>query len=67
MKKRDKLEKKFKYYKFIINEEELLNKPITDRTVEKYINPFDEGWQVRYYRELFDLEYIEDNIKDKFV
>lgn len=62
MKKRDKLEKKFKYYKFNNKEEELLNKPITDRTVEKYINPFDEGWQVRYYRELFDLE-IEDNIK----
>ena len=63
-KKREKMEKKFTNLKFQKKEEELLNKPIIDRTVEKYINPGDDGWQHRYYRELFDLE-INDNIKNK--
>ena len=64
MKKRDKMEKRLANYIFHKKEEELLNKPIIDRTVEKYINPGDDGWQERYYRELFDLE-INDTIKNK--
>ena len=64
MNKRDKMEKKFLYHKFHKKEEELLNKPIIDRTVEKYINPGDDGWEERYYRELFDVQ-INDNTKNK--
>merc|ERR1711907_576556 len=60
MKKRDNLEKRFKHNKFKNDEEKLLNKPLTDRVVEKYINIGDEGWETRYYRELFDIE-INDN------
>ena len=64
MKKRDKMEKKFLNYKFNKKDEELLNKPVIDRTVEKYINPGDDCWEIRYYRELFDIE-INDSIKNK--
>ena len=65
MKKRDKMEKKLLNTKFNNKkDDQLLNKPLIDRTVEKYINPGDDGWQERYYRELFDVE-INDTIKNK--
>ena len=35
------------------DEDEFLNIPLKDRSVEMYINPFEEGWQIRYYRSLF--------------
>jgi 5'-3' exonuclease len=64
IKKRDNLEKRFKHNKFKNDEEKLLNQPLTDRVVEKYINIGDEGWETRYYRELFDIE-INDSEKQK--
>jgi len=36
-----------------------INTPTYDRAVEKFINPFKDGWQTRYYKSLFELE-IDD-------
>lgn len=60
MKKRDKLEKNLKLkYVEIKDLESLTSLPILDRTQEKYINIGDNGWQERYYKELFDID-IDD-------
>ena len=44
--------------------EEILNNfnniPTYERSVEKFINPFTDNWQVRYYNALFDIEINED-------
>jgi 5'-3' exonuclease len=40
-----------------------VNIPAFERTVEKYINPFKENWQHRYYKSLFDIEI--DDIRRK--
>lgn len=38
--------------------------PSFDRSIEKYINPFRENWQVRYYKSLFELDEVsEERIK----
>jgi hypothetical protein len=37
--------------------------PVYDRTLEKYINPYKDGWQVRYYKALFDIDVDEERIK----
>ena len=63
-KKRDKKEK----YKLpdITPENKLdkfINIPSFDRTVEKYINPYNNNWQSRYYNSLFDMEINEENNK----
>jgi len=36
------------------------NIPIFDRGVEKFINPYRENWQIRYYKSLFDVEIDKD-------
>jgi 5'-3' exoribonuclease 1 len=36
------------------------NIPTFDRSVEKYINPYKENWQMRYYKSLFDVDINED-------
>jgi 5'-3' exoribonuclease 1 len=33
------------------------------REVEKYINPFEEGWEHRYYNKLFKVNYTQNNLK----
>jgi len=60
MKKRDKLERNLtlKFPK-IKDLESLTSLPILDRAQEKYINIGDNGWQKRYYKELFNVE-IDD-------
>ena len=30
--------------------------PLIDRRKELYINPYDRGWEERYYKTLFDIE-----------
>jgi 5'-3' exoribonuclease 1 len=46
-------EEKFKRFESI---------PIYERELEKYINPFKDDWQYRYYKALFDVE-IDDERK----
>tara|TARA_Y100000592_G_scaffold100561_1_gene181199 strand:- start:1101 stop:2678 length:1578 start_codon:yes stop_codon:yes gene_type:complete len=48
----EQLEKKFLYL------------PTIARNVEKYINPFEQEWQARYYSKLFDVDYNETNVKN---
>lgn len=45
------------------SEESFQSTPIIDRTIENYINIGDDGWQFRYYKELFDIEI--DDIRRK--
>jgi len=37
--------------------------PLIDRKTEMYINPFEDFWQERYYKMLFDIDPTENNIK----
>ena len=37
--------------------------PLIDRKVELYINPYEDHWQERYYKQLFDIEPTEEHIK----
>jgi 5'-3' exonuclease len=37
-------------------DKEMLHAPSKCREVEKYINPFDDYWEVRYYDMLFDID-----------
>jgi 5'-3' exonuclease len=62
MKLRDKKEKykmpeetpEDKYKKFE-------NIPIYERSIEKYINPFNENWRERYYKSLFNIADCDGN------
>ena len=53
-KTRDKQEKN----QLLKPENELLMLPLKDRAVEHFINPFDVGWEKRYYNALFDIEHV---------
>jgi len=37
--------------------------PCYEREVEKFINPFKNGWQQRYYKALFDIEITQERRK----
>jgi 5'-3' exoribonuclease 1 len=37
--------------------------PTYERQLEKFINPFEENWQKRYYKALFDIENITEEQK----
>ena len=37
--------------------------PIYERQVEKYIDPYKNGWEERYYKALFNVECSEERIK----
>ena len=58
---RDKQEKK-RYSENSIDEKEIkyINSPSFERNIEKFINPFEEAWQFRYYYSLFDIN-IDNN------
>ena len=45
-------------------EDKFMGIPIRERTIEKYINPFDKYWENRYYYMLFDVE-IDDMRKQQ--
>jgi len=63
-KMRKKYEKKFypietpeqEEYKFMMI-------PTYERNVEKYINPNEDGWEERYYKQLFDVDITEERKK----
>jgi len=58
---RDRIEKRELPKNTIEEKERYFNMlPTKEREIEKYINPFEYGWQQRYYKMLFDLE-INDN------
>jgi len=59
---RKKLESKIKNKKK--NEvEKLLDIPLLDRKNEIFINPYESGWQYRYYKILFNIEINEERKK----
>jgi len=58
MKIRNKMEKKIKQR--VKEEDKQLLLPMLDRKVEKYINIGSDGWQSRYYKELFDIEINDE-------
>lgn len=61
MKIRSKMENKMK--KTITEENKQLYSPILNRKTEKYINIGTNGWQFRYYKELFDIDINDDRRK----
>ena len=40
--------------------DDLLMLPMKDRSIEKYINPFEKDWEYRYYKALFGLEITDE-------
>ena len=57
-KTRNKMEKRvISSYHEKDEDERLLSCPCVEREVEKYINPFDEYWEARYYDMLMDIDY----------
>jgi 5'-3' exonuclease len=61
---REKIEISFRNKKeFKTKEEELTLLPLYERKVENYINIGDEGWQARYYKELFGIEINDERRK----
>lgn len=40
-----------------------INIPTFERSVEKFINPYKDNWQRRYYKTLFDIEINEERCK----
>jgi 5'-3' exonuclease len=40
--------------------DDLLMLPMKDRSVEKYINPFERDWEYRYYKALFNVEITDE-------
>ena len=44
-------------------EDEFMNTPIYVRRTENYINPYESGWQYRYYKSLFDIEIDKERKK----
>jgi 5'-3' exonuclease len=45
-------------------EEKLLLIPLKERSIEKFINPHDSGWQERYYNALFNIKINDDRRKE---
>jgi len=45
-------------------EEKLLLIPLKERSIEKFINPRESGWQERYYNALFNIKINDDRRKE---
>jgi len=46
-------------------DKEMLYAPSKERQVEKYINPFDDYWEARYYDMLIDIHYKDEEAMKK--
>lgn len=44
-------------------DEKLQSIPLLDRSVEEYINPYENGWRERYYQKLFNINIDDDRCK----
>jgi 5'-3' exonuclease len=67
--KREKQEKNMNYNrmnedKLKEEEDDFLLIPLKERSVEKYINPFEIGWEERYYKSLFNIKINEERRKE---
>ena len=62
--RRDKQAKNISYYDNKKEEEKLLLIPLKDRSIEKFINPNEFGWQERYYNALFNIRINDDRRKE---
>ena len=40
-----------------------VNLPVYERSIEKFINPYKDNWQKRYYKSLFDIEINDERCK----
>jgi 5'-3' exonuclease len=47
----------------ITSVDDLLMLPMKERSVEKYINPFMNDWEYRYYKALFDIDITDERKK----
>ena len=63
MKTRERHERNTKNKRFATAEERLMAIPLLDRTIERYINIGEDGWQERYYQELFGIEINDERKK----
>ena len=43
--------------------DDLLLLPMKERSIEKYINPFERDWEYRYYKALFDIDVNDERKK----
>lgn len=44
-------------------EDKFISIPIEDRHTEKYINPKEDNWEYRYYKSLFNIEFLDNNLE----
>lgn len=49
--------------KQLTEEDKFKNSPLLNRKTEYFINPYEKGWEFRYYKSLFDIEIDEDRKK----
>ena len=47
----------------ITSVDDLLMLPMKERSIEKYINPFMNDWEYRYYKALFDIDITDERKK----
>jgi 5'-3' exoribonuclease 1 len=62
--RRDKQAKNSSHYGNNKEEEKLLLIPLKERSIEKFINPHEAGWQERYYNALFNIRINDDRRKE---
>ena len=62
---RNECDKRSKFKRELVDKKDKLNfLPMTERSIENYINPFDNYWNDRYYAKLFDFESNTTNVKN---
>ena len=62
--RRDKQAKNNSHHGNNKEEDKLLLIPLKERSIEKFINPHESGWQERYYNALFNIKINDDRRKE---